>query len=78
MTSLKLKQARHMLGMTQRELSQQLGMTVQQISNYENNRSPVPRVVELALMFLMGREYYDESAFQKDWDRKDMEVYDAM
>ena len=55
-----------------------LGMTVQQISNYETGRSRVPRVVELAIMYFLDRENFDETVFREDWDRADMEAYDAL
>lgn len=78
MTPDKVRQVRKMLGITQRELGTRLGMTVQQISNYENGRSPAPVTVELALNYLLGRESYDEDVFSDDWYRKDMEAYDAL
>lgn len=78
MTPARVKRVRRALGLTQRELSSRLGMTVQQISNYETGRSPVPRVVELALMHFLDRESFDEEAFREDWDRPDMEAYDAL
>ena len=78
MSPAKVRETRKILGMTQRELGERLGMTVQQISNYENGRSGVPRVVEMALMHLIGRESYNEDAFMEDWSGKEMEAYDAL
>lgn len=78
MTSVTIQRARKMLGMTQRELGARLSMTVQQISNYENGRSPVPRVVEMAVMYLFSQEFFDESVFAPDWNRGDMEAYNAL
>ena len=78
MVPSKIKQIRNLMRMTQRELGQRLGMTAQQIGNYENGRTSVPRVVELALLYLLGQESYDEAVFQNDWNREDMEAYNAL
>ena len=78
MSPSKIKQIRNLMRMTQRELGQRLGMTAQQIGNYENGRTSVPRVVELALLYLLGQESYDEAVFQNDWNREDMEAYNAL
>lgn len=78
MSSTQLKNFRRISGMTQRELSSKIGITIQQISNYENGRSKVPKVVELALHYLASQENFDDSSFEKDWNRKDMEAYDAL
>ena len=78
MTAIQIKQIRRIMRITQRELGARLGMTVQQISNYENGRSPVPKVVELALSYLASQESYDEAAFLNGWNRKDMESYNAL
>ena len=78
MAPSKIKQIRNLMRMTQRELGQRLGMTAQQIGNYENGRTSVPRVVELALLYLLGQESYDEAVFQNDWNREDMEAYNAL
>ena len=53
-------------------------MTAQQISNYENGRTPVPRVVELALLYLLSQKSYDDPVFLNDWNREDMEAYSAL
>jgi transcriptional regulator with XRE-family HTH domain len=78
MAPSKLKQIRNLMRMTQRELGQRLGMTAQQIGNYENGRTSVPRVVELALLYLLSQESYDETVFLNDWNREDMEAYNAL
>lgn len=49
MTPEKLKIRRRELGISQRELAQELDLSAQQISNYETGRQSIPKVFDLAL-----------------------------
>lgn len=47
---------RERLQMTQRELAEQLDLSPQQISNYERGRAPIPKLTELAISALLGKQ----------------------
>lgn len=49
MKAQEFKSVRKKLGLTQRELALQLNLSIQQISNYETDRNPIPKIVEMAL-----------------------------
>jgi transcriptional regulator with XRE-family HTH domain len=49
MDGMQLKNIRRDLRLTQEELAKKLGMSRNAIANYETEKQPVPRVVELAV-----------------------------
>lgn len=52
-TGLKLKQLRRKNGYTREEVAEQLGISVNTVSNYENNKTPIP----LSVMIKLSRLY---------------------
>lgn len=60
MTAEELRDARRRLGMTQRQLANDLGISLSQFGNYERGRDrqsgrpcPIPRTVEMAVQYLL-------------------------
>lgn len=49
------KKLRLQLQLTQRELAEQFDINVRTLSRYEQNASPIPRIVEYALTHLLKR-----------------------
>lgn len=56
MNGTDFREERTVLGFTQKELAMQLDFSVQQVSNYETGRVPIPKVVTLALEHLLLRK----------------------
>ena len=54
MSQEELKKFRVMLKFTQRQLADKLGLSIQQISNYETGRNPIPKMVALAIKQLFS------------------------
>jgi transcriptional regulator with XRE-family HTH domain len=52
MTGDELKKRREFMNLTQAELARKFFVSAQTISNYENERSPVPKTFEMALKAL--------------------------
>ena len=52
-TGLKLKQLRRKNGYTREEVAEQLGISVNTVSNYESNKTPIP----LSVMIKLSRLY---------------------
>ena len=61
MTASQFKAARLALGLTQAELGEALGYTIQMISRYENGHNPVPRVVATALSSIKTNQKPEDS-----------------
>jgi len=58
MLGQELHKIRTRLGWTQKELAEKIDFTAQQISNYESNRRPIPKSVELAIHYLEKKRTY--------------------
>lgn len=54
MKSQQFKKIRKSLGLTQLNLANQLGVSAQQVSNFESGRVPIPKVYDLALANLVS------------------------
>jgi transcriptional regulator with XRE-family HTH domain len=54
MTGKELKHARLALNMTQKELSEALGLAKNHLAMSERNELPIRRVTELAVKYLLG------------------------
>lgn len=53
MTGQTLKDIRQELGLTQQELAERVGYTVKAIQNYEAERQPITKALELHVLDLM-------------------------
>jgi DNA-binding transcriptional regulator YiaG len=54
MTSDEFKQARSVLGFTQRILADHLHVSIQTIQSWEQGRNPINKVVEMAVLHLLN------------------------
>ena len=55
MTKEELRQARERLGLTQAQLAQQLGVTLNAVQKWEMGERPIRKVVALAVQLLLER-----------------------
>jgi transcriptional regulator with XRE-family HTH domain len=70
----KIRKLRLMKGMSQKELARYVGVTYQQIQNYEKGKSkiPVDRLIEIAKAFEVSLDY-----FLKEFDNSHARVSDS-
>ena len=54
MTRQQLRNHRRQLGLTQAQLAGTLGVTIRRVRNWERGRSPISRLVELAMRSVSG------------------------
>ena len=54
MESYQLRSARHIMGMTQRELAENLQVREHTVASWENERLPIRRITQMAVLHLLN------------------------